>query len=427
VYPNFAPTPYDNVTIEANVTLGMKNVTLYFRIGSPGLTFNGTSDYKKDRMHQFPAGGWTWWDYTFDKQPARTTIYFFLEAVDSYGVVSTWPGTFPDFRFPRIIDIEEPGQSRLYDAYLYLNDLRLSDRFLGANITVHLAGYIPNFPEQGSMSGEVNSNIGHGIGFQLPMQGETTRFYYIGEASGFVDLNGRLEDEPYSNYSVSITITIRHRIANFSDVDQYPIPVYTRSFSMWDMWDISSKVPHAFLNGNNTEVHIDFSLTRRISPYYPPLILMLTTFGVLGLIPLVSRFHKQNRYDLFLNAIILASSAELSQTIYPFGGILQSNVFLLVFALILFSAVVMMAVSSLPDEIREWSSRGAHLEVFTTTGIIIITSAVILNTSLPWWSKPLAVGLESLGTIVFLFHRLLSRLLSSRLRNRTIRKTILST
>ena len=418
-YPNFV-TPYDNVTIEANVTAGMKNVTLYFRIGPPGLTFNGTSDYKKDRMRQFPAGGWTWWEYVFDKQPARTTIYFFLEAVDSYGVASTWPGNYPDFRSPRIIDIEEPGQSRLYDAYLYLNDLRLSDRLLAANVTVHLAGYMPNFPEQGWMNGEVRSNIGDRYGFQLPMKGDVTRFYYIGEASGFVDLNGRLVDEPYSRYSISITLTIPYRIENFSIVDSYPIAVYTRSFSMWDMWDISSQVPHSILNGNNTEVHIDFSLTRRVSPYYPPLILMLTTFGVLGLIPLVSHFHKQNRYDLFLNAIILASSAELSQTIYPFGGTLQSNIFLLMFASLLFSAVVMMAISSLPDKIRESSFGGVHLEVFTTTAIIIVTSVIIYQTNLPWWSKPLAVGVESLGTIVFLFHTLLSGL-SSRLVNTTVR------
>lgn len=134
--PHFV-TPYDNLDVRANVTssVGTSSVSIYYRIGPPGLKFSSIVEYTQKRMIPLYDGIW---DYEFDKQPNGTVIYFFISAVDSNRAETTWPGNYPDYRNPRQIEVRYPTKPYLNAVYIYLNELFLSDLLQQANITVSL-------------------------------------------------------------------------------------------------------------------------------------------------------------------------------------------------------------------------------------------------------------------------------------------------
>jgi hypothetical protein len=415
-YPHFV-TPYDNMTIRANVTslVGIDSVSIYYRIGKSGLRFNSASEYTRAPMiHLYDEI----WAYEFDKQPNGTSIYFFISAVESNGAETTWPGNYPDYSNPRAIFVQYPSKPYLANIYIYLNELFLSDLLQQANVTVSLSGYLPSFPEQYYRDLDLRSNGPYGYYFGLftIFEDANMRFWYTGKSSGLVDLAGSPKQVPYDQYAINFTLTIPYRFENLSYVASTPVEIFTPP-SIWNAWSIAKPIRTWYVVGNETRVIVQSVLSRRVPDFYPPLVLMVVAFAVLGLVPLVSKYYPNKRFDLFLNAIILGSSAELSQTIYPASGFLGNNVFLEAFAIIMVSAVLMMAVSSMPLSTREKSFLGFQLEFFTTVFIVLAASLIIfLDTNIPWIAKILILIAGCSGSILMLLYiywpRILNRLRS---------------
>lgn len=423
-YPHFV-TPYDNVTVRVNVTsaVGINSVYIYYRISSSHLRFNSTSDYTKERMLPLYDGIWA---YDFDRQANGTTIFFFISAVDSNGAETTWPGNDSDFRSPREITVAYPGKPYLASIYIYLNQLFLSDLVQQANITVSVSGYLPSFPDPYYRVLDVRSNgpYGNRFGFFEIFEDANSRFWYSGKSSGLMDLKGSPEQVPYDTYTLNLNLTIPYRFDNLSRVMSSTPFVIFSSNDIWNNWNVPQPTIIPYSIGNDTDLILSTTLSRRVPIYYPPLVLMLVAFAVLGLIPLVSTYHPGKRFDLFLNAIILASSAELSQTFYPAGGFLGNNVFLQSFSFILVSAVFMMGVSSLPSKVRTWSRYELPLEFFTTIGIVLLAWTFILPTNFPWIAKVVVIPLAGgSGSILLMLSIYLPKLYARvRHRLRTSRK-----
>ncbi len=220
----------------------------------------------------------------------------------------------------------------------------LSDQQQLANITLSLNGYIPNFPEQYGFFVMLHSPQYVQL-FQITEAGGG-RFDYLGRFSGLVDLEGNFQNAPYDTYTLFLNLTIPHRIQNLTYVNRYPIPIYAGGPEIYQSWNIPWPQLDNKTSANSTMLYFWTTLSRRVSPFYPPLVLMITAFAVLGLLPIIAKYFSDQRFDLFLNVIILASSAELSQAIYPVGGLLSTNLFVEIFPVLLLCAIVLMAISS---------------------------------------------------------------------------------
>ena len=202
-FPHFI-TPYDNMTLLANVTslIGIDSVSVYYRIGKSGLRFNSTDEYTKRPMSHLFDGIW---DYEFDRQPNGTTIYFFISAVESNGAETTWPGNYPDYLYPRTILVQYPSKPYLNAIYIYLNELFLSDLSQQANVTVSVSGYLPSFPDPYYRNLDVSSNGPYRYRFALftIYESDYPRFWYSGKSSGLIDLAGSANKSPM----ISILLT----------------------------------------------------------------------------------------------------------------------------------------------------------------------------------------------------------------------------
>jgi len=344
------------------------------------------------------------WRYDFPQQPNGTVIYFLVEAFDLENVLAFWPDNYPTFQYPSWITIEFPSKPYLSYVYFTLNSLTISDLLQQANVTINAAGYMPKIPEIWYVPVDVVSNGPRGSKFPLfSMQNQGTRFYYSGQASWWVDLKGSPNQLPYDTYTISLDVTIPYRFNNLSYVASTPVYLFS-SADIWNSWIVPEPNVWWSIVGNTTVLRMESTLSRRIPTYYPPLVLMLVAFAVLGLIPLVSIYHHARRYDLFLNIIILASSAELSQTLTPAVGFQGDNIFLISFAAILGAVVFMMAASSLPEKVRMKKYRGFQLEFYTTILIVALAFLIVSNTNFPLVAKLLIPPLGGSGVIVLAFY-----------------------
>ena len=393
-------TPNDTFSIDATVTspIGIRNVTLYFRIGPSGLSLSSSSDYTKIRMDGPFSGNNTngLWSHDFQPQPNGTVIYFLVEAFDVEDMSSIWPDNFPPFQYPFRITVEFPSKPYLSDVYFTLNSLTISDLVQQANVTVTAAAYFPKIPEFGYVQVDVASNGPYRNRFPFfTMQYQSTRFYYSGQAWWWVDLRGSPNQIPYDTYTISLNVTFPYHFDNLSLVaNSTPVWLFS-STDIWNSWLVPQPAVVWYSVGNVTVLRMDSTLSRRIPTYYPPLVLMLVAFAILGLIPLVSVYYHDKRYDLFLNVIILASSAELSQTLYPAVGFQGDNIFLESFAFILIGTVFMMTISSLPENVRGKSFWGFQLEFYAAVVTVFFATAIISTTNFPImakWITPFAGG-----------------------------------
>lgn len=396
ILPSGIVTPYDCLLVRVNVTsdIGIAEVGIYFRIGPTGLSFNSTSEYEKELMYPIlgnPKNGL--WEYRFENQSAGTTIYFFIIAIDSAGVDSNWH----NFRGPLDVTVLETPPSNLAVITFELNEILLNSRFPAANITARVQGYFPNFPEEYWMRLELASNRRPVTYFNVFEDG--SRFWYVGQGSGIADIDGNLEDAPYDRYAMTLRVTIyNYKVQNWSYIDRQ-IPLYS-NFPGSDMWDVFPQSQSFEHEGNNTLIYAQYVLARRVPRFYPPLFLLLTTLMVLGLNPLVSTYDRRHRFDLFLAATGLIVTALLSEKINPLYG-LVSNVFEMLFAFLLVSTAILMAVSILSTRIRRISTRHLNPEAIFTLVIAGATAFVIISyTNLPLWMKLVSPVAGALGSIL---------------------------
>jgi hypothetical protein len=157
-----------------------------------------------------------------------------------------------------------------------------------------------------------------------------------------------------------------------------------------------------YWSGNDTtELELVYTLSRFVPTYYPPLVLLLTTIAILGLTPLVSNYYSTRRFDVFLNAIILAASAELSNNINPLGGFLQSGVFSKLFAFTMLGTVVLMVLYSSPVEPGARLTRASTLRtLLTLTILLLIAFYFSITTNLPMSAKEWLIGCSVFGSAV---------------------------
>ena len=398
LYPLCIVTPHDRYLVRANVTseTGIADVSIYSRTGPSGLAFRSVSDFDRAPMLQTGSIYNGVWEYQFENKSAGTTIYFFIAATDSAGINSTWR----NYAAPFDVTIEEPRAPYLDAVYLYLNDIMLNNQFQAVNITASVHGYFPEFPEEYWKTVVVKSS-GYYVAY-LDMF-ETCRFYYSGEASGITAIKGDFGAKPYDKYDLEITLEIPSIARDFSGVSD-PIPLFTRGFPGYDMWDVSF-VSQSFgysADGLKTLVQVRYVLSRHPPDFYPPLVLMLASYSVLGLAPLTSLLHGYRRFDLFFAAIGLVATALLSEKINPFGAF-QSSIFEVLFAIILLSIITMMAVSILSPMLK---SNSAKLEAPTVVTLIALNSATVAMTNLPVWTKVLSpLALISGSVLLILINR----------------------
>lgn len=337
------------------------------------------------------------WEYRFENKSAGTTIYFFIVATDSAGINSTWHNYVAPFE----VSIEEPRASYLYSVYLYLNDITLNNRFQGANITFSVHGYFSDFPEDYAKTVMVTSRGYYVADLNVF---ESCRFYYSGEASGIASIEGDFGAKPYDKYDLEVTMEIPAVVRDFSRVSDRPIPLFTRPFPGWDMWNVSfaSQGFGPSADGKKTLVQVKYVLSRSPPDFYPPLILMLASYSVLGLLPLTSVPPGYRRVHLFLVIIGLIATALLSDKINPFGPF-QSSIFEVIFAVILLSTIIMMAVSILSQMLK---SHRVKLEASAVVAIIAINSITVFTTNLPSWTQALSlVALISGSCLLILVNR----------------------
>jgi len=392
-----------------------------------GLSLGTSSDYKKSLM-QGPIYGDSRngiWSYQFQPQRNGTIIYFAIAAFDIDGLRSLYPNDSP-FRNPQSLLVELPPKPYLSGIFININTLTLSDVLQQANVTISMQGYFPSFPERYGISIDVISNGPNQLRwFPFFSLYETdSRFFYQGQSSSVIDLRGSTVQLPYDTYTLSLNITIPYRFDNLTYALSLAGIYASSANDIYDSWHVPQPTYIVYSLGNLTRLRVDTTLSRRIPAFYPPLVLMLVAFAVLGLVPLVSIYHHEKRYELFLNVIILASSAELSQSLYPAVGFLGDNLFLESFAVILISAVLMMAISSLPEKARKWSYRNLQLELYTTVAVATFASIFIWSTNFPAvakWVTPFAGGS---GAILVLFYEVLHWLNSEDKRAKKFRKSV---
>jgi hypothetical protein len=395
--PSNAVTPHDKLQIIANVSspIGIRNVVIYFNIGKPGERFNSPDQFHRANMTWYtwwlPKNGSNLWAYQFDQQRNGTMIYYYLDAFDTSGQDTM----SRDYAAPYYVLIWTPGQSYIYEFYFYLNDVLISTEFPAVNVTAVMDAYLPyrppNYTEPYYMDvGIVNAMQSLEL-FEYP----TDRFYYHGLATTILPLsNGNPESAPYDVYTLDIVATIPYHVDNLSKLP-YPIPMYSHFTGTWKLNWQSETISYLGDRNQTTQIHVIYRLSRFAPQFYPPLVLLLTTIAMLGMVPLVSRFRERWRFDIFLNSIILASSAELSDKINPPSGI-QYGIFSELFALTLLATVLIMALSSIPLWSEERSMIGAIRRIALTL-VVLIPITVFVSRSASWPSE--AVSLMLAGAI----------------------------
>jgi hypothetical protein len=344
-----------------------------------------------------------WWSPKFQSQPNGTVIYFLVEAFDLKNNTGFWPDNYPPFSYPNSIIVQYARTPYFSYVYFTLNSLTINDLIQQSNVTIESIGYLPKIPELPYVSVDVVSEGPHAYRFPFFMQPYGTRFLYLGQSSGLIDLKGSPNQIPYDTYTISIDVTFPYRFENLSYVASTPVYLFT-SNDVGNSWSYSPAKAIWVAVGNSTVLRMESTLMRRLPTYYPPLVLMLVAFAILGLMPLVSVYHHEKRYDLFLNVIILASSAELSEAVSPPFGFRGDNIFLESFAFILVAAVVMMAISSLPEDVRSKALRGFKLEFFTTIVIVAGATLLISTTNFPRMAKWIVLLGGSSGVIMTLIY-----------------------
>ena len=414
-YPEGYPvTPYDTVNIQANVTssTGIKNVTIYYRIGPFGLALNSVSDYNRSSMQGPVGASHGIWFYDFEPQKNGTAIYFVVSAFDNSGLQTIYPGNQP-FSNPQTIRIEFPSKPYISSVNIYLNTLTITDTSALANVSVSMVAYLPSPQEAGWFSISVSTVGSYPVGYLSMYESSNSRFFYIGQASWLVYLNptNPTNELPYDTYSLDLNLTLPYY--HFDNLSYAVKNVWVQvggAAEVWNSWNIVTPPAEWYIHDNSTVQITYTTLSRRIPNFYPPLVLMLVALGVLGLVPLVSTYHPTKRFDIFLNVIILGSSAELSQTIYPATGYHGDNIFLESFALILCATIFMMAVSSLPEEFRTKTFRSFQCEWYADIGIIALISVFIFwFTNFPPTAKVLTPILGLSGLISVLLYRCLPK------------------
>jgi len=405
-YPTGYPvTPYDTVDIQANVTSssGIRNVTIYYRIGPNDLRLNSVSDYQRSGMLGPNSADHGIWFYDFEPQKNGTSIFFVVAAFDNSGLQTVYPGSQP-FSNPQSIQIEFPSKPYLSNVNINLNSLTITDTYTQANVSVSMVAYLPSPHETAWFSVSVSAVGFYPIGYLSLYESPNSRFFYVGQASWLVYLNptNPTYELPYDTYSLDLNLTLDYHFDNLSyAVTNVGVQVGGAA-EIWNSWNIVTP-PSEWYTYHNSTVQLTFTtLSRRIPNFYPPLVLMLVALGVLGLVPLVSIYYPDKRFDIFLNVIILGSSAELSQAIYPATGYHGDNIFLESFALILGATIFMMAVSSLPEKFRTKTFRGIEPEWYANAGVIALISLSIGYSNFPFTAKMLTPflglsGLISLG------------------------------
>jgi hypothetical protein len=405
VFPDYPITANDSIHIQANVTtygIAVRNVTIFYYLGPSGLQFSSKSDYNHDFMYQTIWNPmWGLWQYQFDRQPANTSLYFFVEATNVIGQTGFWPGNVPEASRPWIVSVVSPDKSYLYSLSVTINDLDLGAKLQRANVTVEVGAYAPTFPERYWDQATVQS--GGYFAFWMPMfEQQSSRFDYRGKASGWADLsNGRLQDVPFDQYDLYIAIRIPFQIVNFTrSVDS--VPIFFGTMALWNAWNAAKSTPTWQVNQTFTWVFIHSVLTRNgtsgLALTYPPLVLLYTSFGILGLVPLVAKYHANKRFDVYLNAIILASSAELSQNLLSFDGILQSNIFTDFFAMVLFFSLILIAMTAVSPAATK--PKEIPLESYVTVMMTLVVSLAMLSRSIPLSTKVISPVLASSGLII---------------------------
>jgi hypothetical protein len=407
-YPKGYPvTPYDTVNIQANVTSSsaIRNVTIYYRIGPFGLELNSVSDYNRSSMQGPAVANHGIWSYHFEPQKNGTAIYFVLSAFDNSGLQTLYPGNQP-FSNPQIIRIEFPSKPSVSVVNVNLNTVTITDTSALANVSISMAAYLPSPHEAGWFEVTVSTVGSYPVGYLSLYESPNSRFFYIGQGSWLVYLNpiNPTNELPYDTYSLDLNLTLLYyHFDNLSDAVKNVWVQVGGAAEVWNSWNIVTSVPE-WNTYHNSTVEITYtSLSRRIPNFYPPLVLMLVAIGVLGLVPLVSTYDPTKRFDIFLSVIILGSSAELSQTIYPATGYHGDNIFLESFALVLGATIFMMAVSSLPEEVRTKTFRGFQRDWYADTIIIALMSVFIFRfTNFPGTAKVLTpiLGLSGLAFVL---------------------------
>jgi hypothetical protein len=408
-----AVTPHDPIYIEANVTstIEIRNVTIFHRFGPPKLTLHSKSDYTSDLMlPTFKLAGSARYSYMLKNQSADTDLYFFVEATNTNGDSSSWPGNLPEAERPRVVPIRNPAESYLYTLVITIDRLDLGLKVQRVNITVDAGPFIPNFPQDYWIQTTVFS--GDYYAFYLPLMEGSLRFDYYGKASGWVTLtNGQLESAPFDNYTMAIKIDLRYSIMNLTSSVK-SVPIYFGSMELWNSWNVS---PSTFEWGQNrTSIIVRATIARSgvtgFSLTYPPLVLLFTGFGMLGVVPLVATYQRDKRFEVYLNAIILGASAELSQTLFLPGAILFQNFFTLFFAFLLVFSFVMMTITvlsaggvfrSLKERLPE-KIRNASIPVEGCGNLVMsaIIGYEIRDLSIPSLAKILLVLLNCCGVIM---------------------------
>lgn len=396
----WAPRPVtesDNVTVIANVTSSndIKGVSIYYRITTPVSKFNSTSDFQISPMLFFGSNEW---EHEFDRVPTGWLIYFYISAEDSAGQISIWQS----YRSPAAIEVISPGESYLYQVYFQLNNILLNNRNQVANISAHVGGYMPSVPDPYWIDVAVVSPYRFGDRFGIT---ESSRFQYEGQGSFIVNLvNGDFEDRPYDQYTLSLRLEIPYGVHNLTYVKD-AVPLYTQQFPGSDSWNVSLLGESWNQTGNRTTLDIQYLLRRDVSNFYPPLILMLTTLAVIGLAPIVSLHHREKIFDFFLSAVVLVSSAELSDKINPFAEVFQSNVFEKLFSYVIAITVFMIIVSLLPVGVR-FKRKVRHVRTWIQVVSAFVLGALLFgaldSTTLPSWAIFAAPLLESMGSVLLL-------------------------
>jgi hypothetical protein len=407
VFPSFV-TPNDQIFVQANVTsaIEIKNVTMFYRFGPSGLKFSSKSDYNSTLMvHVTQRAQWGLWEWSpLQKFPANTFFYFFVEATNIAGDASSWPGNIPQESNPQVVPIRNPDESYLYSLIVTVNNLDLGAKLQRANITVDLGAYMPHFPEDYVVPADVYS--GPYFDFEFGLVEETMRFDYHGKASGWATLtNGHIDTAPFDNYTLSLRIDLPYQIMNLTrSVDM--VPVVFNTVELWNSWNISpsdfSWERSFFAGRNSTSILIQTTIARNgVTGFmltYPPLVLLLTGFGILGVVPLIAKYHEDKRFDVYLNVIILAASAELSQNVFLPAGVLLQNFFTNFFAYVLFFSVVMILISGLSPDTKRLP-RGIPIESYATVAMTVLIAVTIYNWTIPLTAKILSVLLIASGVL----------------------------
>jgi len=407
VYPS-SVTPNDLIFIQANVTstIEIKNVTMFYRIGPEGLQLSSRSDYNSTLMtHVIQKAEWGLYEYQFkDKLTANTNVYLFVEATNVLGDASSWPGNIPQASTPWIVRVRNPDQSYLSSLIVTINSFDLGAKLQRVNITVDAGAYIPHFPGDSWIQATVYS--GNYFAFSVILFEMGTRFFYQGKASGWATLtNGHIETAPFDNYTLSLRIDLQYQIMNLTE-SVNSVPIFFGTMELWNSWNVSPFPSSISWVQNSTSVLVQAAITRNgvtgFTLTYPPLALLLTGFGVLGVMPLIAKYHEEKRFDVYLSVIVLAASAELSQNIFVPAGVLFLNVFTISFAYLLFFSVLMIALSGFAPFTKEWLKlpKGIPIESYATLVIAGVITALTYNWAIPTYAKALSVVAIASGGVV---------------------------